>query len=61
MDKLSDEYKKLDTQWNNYMESANRWAAEQNVNIYKMGILFGSMLEQYSKDRRIEYGTYRED
>lgn len=58
MDKLSDEYKKLDTQWNTYMESANRWAAEQNVNIYKMGILFGSMLEQYSKDRRIEHGTH---
>ena len=61
IDQNSDEHKEIDREWNTYMESAKRWAAEQNVNIYKMGILFGSMLEQYAKEKRIDYGSHREN
>lgn len=61
LDRNSAEYKELDDTWNALMESAKRWGAEQNVNIYRMGILFGSMLDQYKKERVTDYGSHRED
>lgn len=61
LDKNSSEYKELDRSWNTYMDSAKRWAAELEVNIYQMGIIFGNMLNQYKKERVIVYGSHRED
>lgn len=61
LDRNSAEYKEMDDKWNALMESAKRWGAEQDVNIYRMGILFGSMLDQYKKERVADYGSHRKD
>ena len=61
MDKNSLSYKQCNQQWDTWMDSAKRWSAEQDMNIYQLGILFGNMLNQYRAERVIIYGSHRED